>query len=83
MDGRAADTSWSKGADEQVALLDRIQAEVDPASVSTFKVGSKLEDVVKERPDGSWRAVGAGQMLAMQRRPVVEIPERFRAGATW
>lgn len=84
LDGRAADTSWSKGADEHVALLDQIQAEADPAAIDTFTVGpKKLEGVVQEQRDGSWRAVGAGQMQAMARRPLVEIPERFRTGATW
>ena len=84
MDGRAAETSWSRGPDEQVALLDRIQAEADPDRITTFQVGpKKLAEVVQQRPDGSWRAVGAGQVQAMERRPLVEIPERFRAGASW
>lgn len=84
LDGRAAETSWSKGPDEQTALLDRIRDEADPASIPTFKPGpKKFEDVVQERPDGSWRAVGAGQMQAMERRPLVEIPKRFRTGTTW
>ena len=37
-----------------------------------------LKQVVENRPDGSYRAVGAGQMQAMERRPLVGIPERFR-----
>ncbi len=78
LDGRAKSSSWRLGGDEMVALLDRIAADTDPAQIEPFKPTRKaLKNGVEERPAGTWRAVGAGQTVAMERRMVVGIPERF------
>jgi Glycosyl transferase family 2 len=78
-DRRADGTSWTLGADESVEVLDRLWDDVDLDAVKTFEVPRKrLPEIIEERRDGSWRAVGKGQVIAMRKRPVMAIPERFR-----
>jgi hypothetical protein len=78
-DGRAATTSWRLGGSEMMLLLDRISQQAETAEIGPFVVRPRMLDkVVEKRPDGSWRAVGAGQMTAMERRPLVGVPRRFR-----
>ena len=80
MDGRAATTSWRLGGNEMVALLDRISESADVDAAQPFSPpAKKLKEIVEKKPDGSWRAVGGGQMQAMERRPLVRVPERFRS----
>lgn len=82
MDGRAATTSWRLGADEMTALLDRVNEQVaagPPADeVPDFRPPRRrLERVVKQQPNGLWKATGPGQVQAMDSQPLVRIPERF------
>ena len=78
-DKRADGTSWTLGADESVEVLDRLWDDVDLDAVKTFEAPRKrLPEIIEERPDGSWRAVGKGQVIAMRKRPLMAIPERFR-----
>jgi hypothetical protein len=80
-ENRAPGTSWAKGADEMVAVLDDAAAGIapgGPADVPPFRVPlQRLPEVVEQRGD-MWRAVGAGQVQAMRNRPVHRIPDRFR-----
>jgi hypothetical protein len=78
-DGRADITTWARGGDVLVSLLDRISVGVDPSTISEFVPRKgKLNQIVQPRPDGTWRATGLGQAEAMERLPLVRIPERFR-----
>ena len=78
-DRRADGTSWTLGADESVEVLDRLWDDVDLDAVKTFEVPRKrLPEIIEGRRDGSWRAVGKGQVIAMRKRPLMAIPERFR-----
>ena len=78
-DKRADGTSWTLDADSSVAVLDRLWDDVVLAEVQPFEVPVKrLPQMIESRPDGSWRAVGQGQVPSMQKRPLRAIPERFR-----
>ena len=78
-DRRADGTSWTLDADESVEVLDRLWDDVDLTAVKPFRVPlERLPGFIEGRPDGSWRAVGQGQVLAMGKRPLVGVPERFR-----
>lgn len=77
-DGRAATTSWRLGGHEMMTLMDHIAEQGRATALEPFVARPRtLKQVVENRPDGSYRAVGAGQMQAMERRPLVGIPERF------
>ena len=79
-DGRADITTWAAGGGPMVALLDEISATADPATVEEFVPRrGRLAKIVQPRPDGTWRATGLGQREAMERLPLVRIPDRFRA----
>jgi hypothetical protein len=78
-DRRADGTSWTLGADESVEVLDRLWDDVDLQAVKAFEVPlERLPEIIAPRKDGSFRAVGQGQVQAMQKRPLVAVPERFR-----
>lgn len=83
LDGRAASTSWSQGGDAMVDLLESMNAELgaDPASQDEFRPPPRrrLAEIVEQTPQGVVRATGVRQMLAMERRPALRIPERFRS----
>jgi len=76
MDGRAARTNWSEGADPALAVLDRM-SDVDPAKVLEFRVTADLVADVVRHKGRLHRAIGLGQMKATATNPVVRIPERF------
>jgi hypothetical protein len=79
-DRRADGTSWTLDGDSSVEVLDRLWDDVDLTEVKTFQVPAKrLPEIIEGRPDGSWRAVGKGQVAAMKKRPLVAIPDRFRS----
>jgi glycosyl transferase family 2 len=76
-EGRAKRTSWAQSADEMVALLDEITADLDRDAIAPFEVkGLGLKRIVKHRGD-MWRATGEGQVVAMRNRPMVRVPDRF------
>lgn len=78
MDGRASTTSWQRGADDMVAMLEEITVDLDRTTVEPFKVPVRqLGGIVEAQPSGVYRAVGAGQVQAMRGRPFVEVPRRF------
>ena len=83
MDGRAAVTSWSQGGDALVDLLEEMNADLsaDPGDQAEFRPPprKRLGEIVERTPQGVVRATGVRQMLAMQRRPALRIPERFRS----
>lgn len=82
LDGRSRATSWRRGGDELVALLETVSARIDPASTPELAVpsGRALERLVMADPDreGAWRARKGGQVKAMEEAAPVRIPERLR-----
>lgn len=79
-EGRAGRTSWARPGDEMVALLDEVAAGLGEAKVRQFEPRRgrpALDSIVQQVEPDVWRAVGAGQVKAMQQRPVVRIPQRF------
>jgi hypothetical protein len=79
-EGRAPQSSWQFTSDEMVALLDEVNqtAPADPAELPEFSIGPEiLETLVRTMPNGVRRARGARQVTAMQKRPLVRIPQRF------
>ncbi|HET7736818.1 MAG TPA: glycosyltransferase family 2 protein [Nocardioidaceae bacterium] len=77
-DGRAAGSSWAKGGDAMVDVLDEAVAGVDPQSVPEFDPGSiDPSGLVIEDPKEGYRTVKVGQIRAMQGQPLVRIPERL------
>jgi hypothetical protein len=79
MDGRAQSTSWRQGGDEMLGLLERINEGLDAAAAEPFRPPArKLGKIVQKRPNGLYKAMGQGQIAAMEGQPVVRIPERFR-----
>lgn len=81
-DNRAPGTNWDFGGDALVALLDDINAGLDPDRVRPFRPDpERLAEIPQRMPHGDSgdmvRATGAKQVPAMERRPVVGIPERF------
>lgn len=81
MDGRAGTTNWAQGGDALVGLLEKINTDLGPVDgfdEFTPPPRRRLSEIVETRRDGVARATGAGQIPAMERRPVVRIPDRFR-----
>jgi len=81
MDGRADASSWQFTGDEMVALLDRINDGVgtDVSALREFAPPrAKLAEIVRTFDNGVTRATGNRQVAAMERRPLLRIPERFR-----
>lgn len=80
LDGRAGATSWQFSGDEMVALLDRLNEGVaDVDQVAVFEPPrDRLADIVQTFDNGVTRATGARQVVAMERRPLRRIPDRFR-----
>lgn len=73
-DGRAKKSSWSRDADDIVAALDRAVAGVDVAGVPEFDPREvDLASIVEPR-NGWYRAVGAGQVQALQGMPLRRVP---------
>ena len=73
-DGRAKRSSWSRDADDIVAALDRAVAGVDVAQVPEFDPQEvDLASIVEPR-NGWYRAVGAGQVQALQGMPLRRVP---------
>lgn len=76
-DGRARKSSWSRDAEEIVAAFDQAVAGVDPDAVPELDPGElDLAAVVAPR-DGWFRAVGAGQVRALQQQPLRRVPSRL------
>ena len=82
LDGRSRATSWRRGGDELVALLETVSARIDPASAPDLVVpqGKALERLVMADPDreGAWRARKGGQVKAMEDAVPTRIPDRLR-----
>lgn len=81
MDGRADATSWQFTGDEMVGLLDRINDGVgaDISDLQEFRPPvEKLAEIVQTFDNGVTRATGNRQVGAMERRPLLRLPERFR-----
>ncbi|CAN5324071.1 hypothetical protein BH09ACT12_BH09ACT12_18440 [soil metagenome] len=77
-EGRAANTSWVRPADEMVALLDEIVADFEPDDVDPFRPRKERLGRIVQQRGPMWRATGLGQVAAMQQRPLVRIPKRFK-----
>lgn len=72
-DGRGRGSNWSRG-DELVDVLDRAAAGVVPGTVPEFDPGEiDLASIVKHR-DGCHRAVGVGQVQALEKMPLRRVP---------
>jgi len=82
LDGRSRATSWRRGGDELVGLLETVSSRIDPAATPELVVpsGRLLDRLVIEDPDreDSWRAPKGGQVKAMEEAVPVRIPERLR-----
>lgn len=83
-ENRAPGTSWSRGADEMLSVIDDAVADIGRAGqdgtpeITPFKVPRRRLDSIVEQRGPMWRAVGGGQVQAMRSRPVHTIPPRFR-----
>jgi hypothetical protein len=76
-DGRARKSSWSRDAEDILAAFDGAVAGVDPDAVPELDPGElDLAAVVAPR-DGWFRAVGAGQVKALQQQPLRRVPSRL------
>lgn len=76
-EGRPKATNWARSADDLVSVLDRVVADVDPDRLPEFDAAEHdLAEVVEPR-EGWHRAVGAGQVQALERMPVRRVPARF------
>ena len=73
-DGRAKRSSWSQEAEEIVAALDRAVAGADVAEVPEFDPGEIDAASIVQPRDGWHRAVGAGQVQALERMPLRRVP---------
>lgn len=76
-DGRARKSSWSRDADDVLAVFDRAVAHVVPEEVPELDVTGLDLSAVVERKDGWYRAVGRGQLPAVRQEPVVRVPSRL------
>jgi hypothetical protein len=77
-DGRAAGSSWAKGGDAMVQVLDRSVAGVDPDDVPEFDPASvDLAGLVYRDDKDGYRTMKVGQIRAMDSQPLVRIPERL------
>ncbi len=81
-DGRSRATSWRRGGDELVGLLEAVSARIDPATTPELTVpeGRALDRLVIDDPDrqGARRARKGGQVKAMEEAVPVRIPDRLR-----
>lgn len=72
-DGRGRGSNWSRG-EELVDVLDRAAAGVVPDGVPEFDPAEvDLASIVRER-DGCHRAVGVGQVQALEKMPLRRVP---------
>ena len=76
-EGRPKATNWSRGADDLVAVLDRVVEGVDPDRIPELGVSEEDLASVVEHREGWSRAVGAGQVQALERMPVRRLPGRL------
>ncbi|MEI2820443.1 MAG: glycosyltransferase family 2 protein [Marmoricola sp.] len=79
-DGRSENTSWRRGGDELVALIEEITAGVtDVSTIADFKPweGQRRAGLVIEMPTGNWRAPRGNQVNRMRKAELVRVPERF------
>lgn len=73
-DGRARGSSWSRDAEDILAVFDGAVAGVDVDAVPEFDPSEvDLASVVEPR-DGWFRAVGAGQVQALKQQPLRRVP---------
>lgn len=76
-DGRAEGSSWSKEADEIIAIFDEVVADIDPTSAPEFDpTGLNLDDLVIFL-NGRYRSQKQGQIGALRKQPLNRIPERL------
>lgn len=73
-DGRAKGSSWSRDADEIVAALDAAVAGVDLDRVPEFDPREMDLGHIVEPREGWYRAVGNGQLKALQKLPLRRVP---------
>ncbi|GAA3826352.1 glycosyltransferase family 2 protein [Nocardioides panacisoli] len=76
-ENRAKGTSWEQSGDSMVAILEQINADLDPEAVKRFRPRQELVDGIVQVRGDLWKAVGDGQVVAMRKRPFARIPERF------
>lgn len=76
-DGRAKKSSWSREAHQIVAALDRAVAGVDVDAVPEFDPREPDLAAIVQPRDGWYRAVGAGQVQALNQQPLCRVPERL------
>ena len=78
VDGRSAQTNWSKGGDALVELLEGLTSpDTDSAKVAEFTSPADLAALVVTDGPARWRAPRGNQLELMRKRALVRIPERF------
>ena len=73
-DGRASESSWSREADEIVGAFDRAVAGVGPRAGAGVRPREVDLTTIVEPQDGWYRAMGAGQVRAMEQMPLRRVP---------
>lgn len=76
-DGRAGKSSWSKPADELLAVFDKVVGGVDEDAVPEFDAASAPLAALVSEVDGVFRTPQQGQLQALRREPVVRLPRRL------
>jgi hypothetical protein len=76
-DGRATTSNWSMGGDDIAARLDALVTGTDVDSTPELDPNALNLDIVRNRGGGRFQAAGTGQLRAMERQPLVRVPERL------
>jgi hypothetical protein len=74
-DGRAKGSSWSRDAEDILAVFDRAVADIDVDSVPEFDPREVDLSRIVEPREGWYRAVGTGQVQGLNKLPVHRVPE--------
>ncbi len=75
--GRGKASSWSRGPDELLALLEEVTAGVDLDTVPEFDPATVDLDALVHREGDRWRTQQEGQLQALRRQPLVRVPRRL------
>ncbi|MEQ6903553.1 glycosyltransferase family 2 protein [Nocardioides sp. YIM 152588] len=77
-ENRAAASSWSRSADVMVDLMKTVDQQIATPSEQQFRPRQRQVDRIVQPKGPNWKAVGPGQVQAMETADVLRIPPRFR-----